>query len=446
MLFLLVLLGATGAVERSRFDPTSLGANGTGINHWSEGGAGGKQVGSFATWTRGETWGDGTQRTAPAPDFVSLRATPRRSTSERCKDGYYNYRLQLVCPDRPRHPRSLQKRTEEVFDAFRNLSVWDRLPTRRHSPPAVGSVLTSQYRNDKPTVTSVSSWRLLALLQLLSLVQFMSLLLETTIVRGLGLQPRLASFAPPRSLSKSLRRLVWRIGAIRGRRLFVEVMLGWTAAFLFVGFVARAAWLGQAILGLHWDDSALRQSVSHGNGNSDFVDTRTLHHAWPVTYTARCLVLLDCLATGCFLLQPIQHLLPHSLFPPFVGLRGHLIHKLWVDVTAGGTSAQPVRRISRRSAEQPVACDGSGRNVTPLMPTVARGAPTVEVETKWLLAVLVEAMTCIAALASYALIVVSPYSSSPLDAEPTVSPHSYHRIDHLAFPSRSFLLCCASPL
>lgn len=303
--------------------------------------------------------------------FSTLHSTAERERHEelgspRCKDGYYDHRLQLVCPHLPKSPRSLSKRCQEVLHDFLDSPAWHRLRQPRITP-IKRPLPAKRQAHSRPLI---GFWKLSALLHSLVAVQLGSLLIETGLVKACGVQPRLATFGPSRSMLKSVRRAVWRLRALQGARLFVEAAVVWVALACYVWHVGRSAWFNEPLFGSTWPTWSIQRPRSDG--------------PWSVAHPLRTIVFLECFCTGLFLSQPVLCVLTGSLIPTFL------------DVPPSFFDSRTWKRAAR--------CDGRNGPTTEVR--VPRG-PSVQVETKWLLAVLVETASCTAAIWGYLIVAVS---------------------------------------
>ncbi|WAR58870.1 hypothetical protein PtB15_10B209 [Puccinia triticina] len=123
---------------------------------------------------------------------------------------------------------------------------------------------------------------------------------------------------------------------------------------------------------------------------------RLLTHAAPFRRPPRALILLEAIQAALALLQPAQHFLPQWILPKLLTLPPWLTRR----------RRNALRR--RTPADPPPRPDHPLR----LFPPADPPPPPVEVETKWLLGVLVEASIGTSAILGYIIVMVHiPYAS-----------------------------------
>ncbi|WAQ88811.1 hypothetical protein PtA15_10A231 [Puccinia triticina] len=234
-----------------------------------------------------------------------------------------------------------------------------------------------------------------------------SLLIEDALIKDACLSAPSTSFRRSSSWPKTWARLRFRLRRQWSQPAFLEPFSLWLLALAVLVVVARetlggpGSWAG----GLAWHDLPFRARCGFPTDDpppaqppliAALPGLRLLTHAAPFRRPPRALILLEAIQAALALLQPAQHFLPQWILPKLLTLPPWLTRR----------RRNALRR--RTPADPPPRPDHPLR----LFPPADPPPPPVEVETKWLLGVLVEASIGTSAILGYIIVMVHiPYAS-----------------------------------
>ncbi|KAG0139524.1 hypothetical protein CROQUDRAFT_101411 [Cronartium quercuum f. sp. fusiforme G11] len=429
----------------------------------------------------------------PQPD-LTLNPTHSSSIKEDtptlpCPDAYLDHRNNIICPHAPKRLKSVRQRYAEVLQEVKStLKRWTDLhPTT--DPGISARPLWPTYA--LPYTATEDRWsvrtalcmplaspfaHLLLLLHTLFFIQALSLLVEDALVKDACASTLAASaFRSSSSWPKIWSRFRFRLANHWSKRSFWEPFGFWIASLILLGVIASEALgdTGSWQTGGVWHDLPFRnvcQRSSSTGSTSNMqsekgIEVRVsiigipalkllsfLLDRAPFLKPARTLVLIECVLGLVCLCQPAQHFLPQKIFPKTLRVPNRFLSlPSSTRSSEVSTVIRPPPGPSRNTTvSQRLSGITSGHPRSSLSDKDEAQVVEVEVETKWVLSVLVEACVCVGAIASYVVVMVHlPYTSSywfPLLLSITYIKSCVARLKNLYHSALHTLRCLESVL
>ncbi|CAH7674752.1 expressed protein [Phakopsora pachyrhizi] len=401
---------------------------------------------------------------------LSKQQQRQEPQKDSCPDAYLDHRNNLICPHDPKRLKSVKQRIYQVLNdiSIQNQRDWISLSifSSSNNPSKQSRSITSStsqgtsvlQRSDSKTTGSKSSKtiitrssspirilacaplsnpliHLIILLHTLFLIQALSLLVEDALIKDACCSAQSTSFRRSTSWRKTWSRLRFRLKNQWVKRSFLEPFGIWIVSIIILGLVLCETLgdTGSWYTGQIWHDLPFRGLCSgpviftqpsssddlahHHHHRVSIIRTPALRFLSffidraPFLKPARSLVLMECFVALVSLLQPAQHVLPSRILPRMVP-----IPKRFLSPRSGSRSGKEILRGWFRRSYDPLLGTLSGQMRRKEFDLVDQRKVPVEVETRWLIGVFVEACVCVAAIASYLIVMVriSAYSAHPL--------------------------------
>lgn len=354
-----------------------------------------------------------------------------------CPDAYLDHRNNLICPHAPKRLKSVRQRCAEVLQEFKKSlrrwsdseSVHDLSAKPQLLWSADGNIPNARLTVRAAICAPITSpfAHLIILLHTLFFIQALSLLIEDALIKDACSSSLAGSFRSSSSWSKIWSRFRFRFRNQWSKRSFWEPFVFWLLSLSVIFAIARetVGESGSWQTGGVWHDLPFRQRcqtaaampsqpssphTSEAEIRISIIGLRALKllsfllDRAPFLKPARSLILIECAVGLVCLCQPAQHFLPQRLIPKSLRVpRRFLQHNAPPRAWPDSRLAEPARHSAagRHNWSQVHQDDH------PADPPTHQPGLVVEVETKWVLSVLVEACVCVAAIASYVVVMVS---------------------------------------
>ncbi|KAH9817503.1 hypothetical protein DFH28DRAFT_154027 [Melampsora americana] len=385
-----------------------------------------------------------------------------------CPDAYLDHRNNIICPHAPKRLKSVRQRCDEVLQEIKtSIKRWSNPQlihqSSSHLNPQLIRLVT-QTSTNALTKSQDPNWKfrsiictpisspfahLIILLHTLFFIQALSLLIEDALIKDACSSTFIHSFRSSSSWSKLWSRVKFRFRNQWSKRSFWEPFVFWIFSIMIISTIAIEAFgeTGSWQTGAIWHDLPFRRicqtlnpmepdqnhkdsmSGSTSTSGSKMTEVRIsiiglqalkilsffLDRA-PFLKPARSLILIECGVALVCLCQPAQHFLPQKVLPKSIKVPHRILSRITNRPARSLIEFNPSSENDRffndrhRSSAIETLRNRSNSNHTNF---IHRQSPViVEVETKWVLSVLVEACVCIAAISSYAVVMVHlPYTS-----------------------------------
>lgn len=385
-----------------------------------------------------------------------------------CPDAYLDHRNNIICPHAPKRLKSVRQRCDEVLQEIKtSIKRWSNPQlihqSSSHLNPQLIKLVTqsstngltksqdanSNFRSMICTPISSPFAHLIILLHTLFFIQALSLLIEDALIKDACSSTFIHSFRSSSSWSKLWSRVRFRFRNQWSKRSFWEPFVFWIVSIMIISTIAIETFgePGSWQTGAIWHDLPFRRicqtlnpidsNHDHKNpmdGSTSTSDSKItevrisiiglqalkilsffLDRA-PFLKPARSLILIECGVALVCLCQPAQHFLPQKVLPKAIKIPNRILSRITNRPTRSliefNPSSENDRFFNDRHRSSAIETLRNRSNSNHANASHRQSPVVVEVETKWVLSVLVEACVCIAAISSYAVVMVHlPYTS-----------------------------------
>ncbi|KAH9459135.1 hypothetical protein Pst134EA_019290 [Puccinia striiformis f. sp. tritici] len=395
----------------------------------------------------------------------SLSTTPATTTTVEtttCPDGYRDHRNNLICPHAPKRLKSVRLRLSQVLLDFkisfhRLILSQDyhqhqhakRLEQQHRKEQQQQQQLKHHYHHNQASFSSLILCapitnpyvHLMVILHILYMIQGVSLLVEDALIKDACFSARIHSrFRRSKSWSKSWSRFKFRFFHQYSQPGFLHPFLIWLlCVFAILVISSESFHSSHSSNASTWLDLPFRSKCNptldfhqeytdpNINKNSPLTILNLLEFIFKKNSSrfltlfnkpTKSIILIECFISCLCLLQPIQHILPSKIVPKLVR-----IPDWFLDIRLKKIGNNPTRTRRRRRNEDDDDDDIDHHHHASFfddypghlhrsLKNQHSAPPIVQVETKWLLALVVELSIGISSIIGYLILITHiPYKS-----------------------------------